>query len=53
MDKLKQCFSFIDLTTLNATDTQARGRLFAENVNRFARSILKYPMWRPFAYIRR
>ncbi|NLA16018.1 MAG: deoxyribose-phosphate aldolase [Bacteroidales bacterium] len=40
MEKLKQCFGFIDLTTLNATDTEARGRLFAENVNRFA---LEYP----------
>ena len=35
-DKLTQCFSCIDLTTLNATDTEARGRLFAENANRFA-----------------
>jgi len=43
MDKLKQCFSFIDLTTLNATDTQARGRLFAENVNRFAREYPQIP----------
>ncbi|HHV04668.1 MAG: deoxyribose-phosphate aldolase [Bacteroidales bacterium] len=43
MDKLKQCFSFIDLTTLNATDTEARGRLFAENVNRFAREYPQMP----------
>jgi deoxyribose-phosphate aldolase len=39
-DKLIQCFSCIDLTTLNATDTEARGRLFAENVNRF---VAEYP----------
>ena len=36
MDALIQCFSSIDLTTLNATDTMERGRTFAENVNRFA-----------------
>lgn len=36
MDTLRQCFSFIDLTTLNATDTEARGSMFAQNVNRFA-----------------
>ena len=43
MEKLKQCFSFIDLTTLNATDTVSRGRLFAENVNRFAREYPQMP----------
>ena len=48
MDKLTQCFSCIDLTTLNATDTRARGRLFAENVNRFART---YPNMPPVAAI--
>ena len=32
---LKQCFGFIDLTTLNSSDTQAKGKQFAENVNSF------------------
>lgn len=32
---LKQCFGFIDLTTLNSSDTQAKGKKFAENVNSF------------------
>lgn len=43
MDTLQQCFSFIDLTTLNATDTEARGRLFAQNVNRFAEDYPRMP----------
>ena len=43
METLKQCFSFIDLTTLNATDTGSRGRMFAENVNRFSREYPEMP----------
>ncbi len=32
---LRFAFSCIDLTTLNSTDTEARARMFADNVNRF------------------
>lgn len=32
---LKKCFSFIDLTTLNSTDTRERAAKFADNVNKF------------------
>lgn len=33
---LKQCFSFIDLTTLNSGDTKDKGKKFADNVNSFS-----------------
>lgn len=36
VDVYKQCLSFVDYTTLNATDTLERGRQFADKVNRFA-----------------
>ncbi|OFX57649.1 MAG: deoxyribose-phosphate aldolase [Bacteroidetes bacterium GWE2_40_63] len=39
-ENLKLAFSLIDLTTLNSTDTLAKGRKFAENVNTFS---IKYP----------
>lgn len=39
-DILKQIFGFIDLTTLSETDTKAKAKRFAENVNNFAE---KYP----------
>jgi deoxyribose-phosphate aldolase len=35
LENLKKCFSLIDLTTLNSTDTHARAKKFAENVNNF------------------
>ncbi len=35
VENLKKNFSFIDLTTLNATDTHERVKMFAENVNNF------------------
>jgi len=35
VENLKKCFSFIDLTTLNSTDTHARAKQFADNVNNF------------------
>ncbi len=35
VDTLKQIFGFIDLTTLNHTDTQDRAKYFAEKVNTF------------------
>ncbi|MFA8433884.1 MAG: deoxyribose-phosphate aldolase [Marinifilaceae bacterium] len=35
LENLKKCFSLIDLTTLNSTDTHARAKSFAENVNNF------------------
>ncbi len=36
---LELAFSLIDLTTLNSTDTQERGRLFAERVSRFKEEV--------------
>jgi len=35
VENLKKNFSFIDLTTLNSTDTHARAKQFADNVNDF------------------
>jgi len=35
INTLKQIFGFIDLTTLNHTDSAERAKLFAENVNQF------------------
>ncbi len=35
VENLKTNFSLIDLTTLNSTDTHARAKSFAENVNNF------------------
>ncbi|MBE9468229.1 MAG: deoxyribose-phosphate aldolase [Bacteroidetes bacterium] len=35
VDNLKKAFSFIDLTTLNSTDTLDKGKLFADNVSNF------------------
>ena len=35
VENLKKNFSLIDLTTLNSTDTHARAKSFAENVNNF------------------
>lgn len=35
-DALKQCFSSIDLTSLNATDTHAQAKQMAEKVSNFA-----------------
>ncbi|WP_372756348.1 deoxyribose-phosphate aldolase, partial [Labilibaculum sp.] len=35
LENLKKNFSFIDLTTLNSTDTHARAKSFADNVNNF------------------
>ena len=37
---MKRCFSLIDLTTLNSTDSFERGELFAQRVNEFQS---KYP----------
>ncbi len=34
-ETLKKCFSMIDLTTLNTTDSYERGKLFADKVSRF------------------
>ena len=34
-ETLELAFSCIDLTTLNSTDTEARGKLFADNVSNF------------------
>jgi len=42
-DVYKQCLSFVDYTTLNATDTLKRGREFAETVNRFSSSYPEIP----------
>jgi len=35
IENLKKIFSYIDLTTLSTTDTQARGKMFADNVTNF------------------
>ncbi len=35
IENLKKNFSFIDLTTLNSTDTHAKAKSFADNVNNF------------------
>lgn len=35
VENMKRCFSLIDLTTLNSTDTHARVRSFADNVSNF------------------
>ena len=42
-DMYKLAFSCIDLTTLNATDTQDRGRQFAENVSHFPQNFPGIP----------
>lgn len=42
-NELKQCLGFIDLTTLNATDTPQRAQTFAHNVNRFAQTYPQLP----------
>ncbi|MDR0414931.1 MAG: deoxyribose-phosphate aldolase [Prevotellaceae bacterium] len=39
----RQCLSCVDYTSLNATDTQAHGKLLAERVNRFAASYPDLP----------
>ncbi len=36
IEVLKKCFSLIDLTTLNSTDGESRGQLFAEKVSNFS-----------------
>ncbi len=40
---LKQLFSCIDLTTLSSTDTQERGKLFAQNVSNFHQHFADMP----------
>lgn len=40
IERLKRCFSLIDLTSLNPTDGYERGRLLAEKVSSFGK---KYP----------
>jgi len=42
-DLLKRCFSLIDLTTLNSTDSVERGELFAERVNNLAKQYPSVP----------
>ncbi|MGE4287456.1 MAG: deoxyribose-phosphate aldolase [Salinivirgaceae bacterium] len=42
-ENLKLAFSLIDLTTLNATDTLAKGQKFAENVNSFQEKFPNIP----------
>ena len=39
---LDKCLSYMDLTTLNTTDTEARVIKFAENVNEFKKSFPNY-----------
>ena len=43
IDNLKKSFSFIDLTTLNSTDTLDKGKLFAENVSSFKEKFSTIP----------
>lgn len=43
VDNLKKAFSFIDLTTLNSTDTLDKGKLFAENVSSFKKQFSAIP----------
>jgi deoxyribose-phosphate aldolase len=43
VDVYKQCLSYVDYTTLNATDTLERGREFADTVNRFTSAYPKIP----------
>ena len=43
IDNLKKAFSFIDLTTLNSTDTLDKGKLFAENVSSFKKQFSTIP----------
>jgi len=42
-DLLKRCFSLIDLTTLNPTDSVERGELFATRVNNLAKQYPSVP----------
>jgi len=43
VENLKKVFSYIDLTTLSTTDTQARGRMFADNVTNFKKHFPDMP----------
>jgi len=43
IENLKKIFSFIDLTTLSTTDTQARGKMFADNVSNFQKQFPDMP----------
>ena len=43
VDNLKKAFSFIDLTTLNSTDTLDKGKLFADNVSSFKKQFSNMP----------
>lgn len=43
VENLKKVFSFIDLTTLSTTDTQARGKMFADNVTNFKKHFPDMP----------
>lgn len=42
-ENLKKIFSFIDLTTLNAEDTKAKAKRFADNVSNFTQSFPDMP----------
>jgi deoxyribose-phosphate aldolase len=42
-DNFELAFSCIDLTTLNSTDGQERGKLFAENVSKFNQNFPELP----------
>ncbi len=43
IENLKKVFSYIDLTTLSTTDTQARGKMFADNVSNFSKQFPDMP----------
>ena len=43
IDNLKKAFSFIDLTTLNSTDSLDKGKLFAKNVSNFKKQFSNIP----------
>jgi len=43
IENLKKVFSYIDLTTLSTTDTQARGKMFADNVTNFKKHFPDMP----------
>ncbi|RLD60631.1 MAG: deoxyribose-phosphate aldolase [Bacteroidetes bacterium] len=43
IENLKKAFSFIDLTTLNSTDTLDKGKLFADNVSSFKKQYASIP----------
>ncbi len=43
IENLKKIFSYIDLTTLSTTDTQARGKMFADNVSNFPKQFPDMP----------